>query len=152
MCEPRSVVLQRTIAAALTITAGMLANPGCTGDQGPQGDPGAAGPPGMQGPPGNDDAAAKLPTATPIKHVVIIFGENVSFDHYFGTYPTAKNLAGETRFVAAAGTPKPNNLATPLDDFMKGVLSTSNIIFYVSLAFVGVFLTYRSVDSLRWRG
>jgi ABC-2 type transport system permease protein len=39
-----------------------------------------------------------------------------------------------------------------LDDFMKGVLSTSNIIFYLSLVFVGVFLTYRSVDSLRWRG
>jgi len=39
-----------------------------------------------------------------------------------------------------------------LDDFMKGVLSSSNVIFYVSLAFVGVFLTYRSVDSLRWRG
>src|SRR6266853_137370 len=39
-----------------------------------------------------------------------------------------------------------------LDDFMKGVLSTSNVIFYVSLAFVGVFLTYRSVDSLRWSG
>ena len=26
-------------------------------------------------------------TATPIKHVVVIFDENVSFDHYFGTYP-----------------------------------------------------------------
>jgi len=39
-----------------------------------------------------------------------------------------------------------------LQDFMNGVLSTSNIIFYLSLAFIGVFLTYRSVDSLRWRG
>ena len=39
-----------------------------------------------------------------------------------------------------------------LDDFMKGVLSTSNIIFYLSLTIVGVFLTYRSVDTLRWRG
>jgi ABC-2 type transport system permease protein len=39
-----------------------------------------------------------------------------------------------------------------LDDFMKGVLSTSNVIFYLSLTIVGVFLTYRSVDSLRWRG
>jgi ABC-2 type transport system permease protein len=39
-----------------------------------------------------------------------------------------------------------------LDDFLKGVLSTSNVIFYLSLIFVGVFLTYRSVDSLRWRG
>ena len=26
-------------------------------------------------------------TRTPIKHVVVIFQENVSFDHYFGTYP-----------------------------------------------------------------
>ena len=26
-------------------------------------------------------------TATPIKHLVVIFDENNSFDHYFGTYP-----------------------------------------------------------------
>jgi ABC-2 type transport system permease protein len=39
-----------------------------------------------------------------------------------------------------------------LDDFMKGVLTTTNIIFYLSVIFLGVFLTYRSVDSLRWRG
>ncbi|HEY2600677.1 MAG TPA: alkaline phosphatase family protein [Thermoleophilaceae bacterium] len=32
-------------------------------------------------------------TATPIKHVVVIFQENVSFDHYFGTYPHANGLA-----------------------------------------------------------
>jgi phospholipase C len=30
-------------------------------------------------------------TATPIKHLVIIFGENISFDHYFATYPEALN-------------------------------------------------------------
>ena len=30
-----------------------------------------------------------FPTTTPIKHVVVIFQENVSFDHYFGTYPHA---------------------------------------------------------------
>jgi phospholipase C len=28
-----------------------------------------------------------FPTRTPIKHVVVIFQENSSFDHYFGTYP-----------------------------------------------------------------
>jgi ABC-2 type transport system permease protein len=39
-----------------------------------------------------------------------------------------------------------------LEDFMKGVLSTSHIIFYLSLMLVGLFLTYRSIDSLRWRG
>ena len=37
--------------------------------------------------------------ATPIKHLVIIFQENVSFDHYFGTYPNATNPPGEPKFV-----------------------------------------------------
>src|SRR5664279_627522 len=32
---------------------------------------------------------------TPIRHVVEIFQENVSFDHYFGTYPDAENSDGE---------------------------------------------------------
>src|ERR1700742_341863 len=44
-------------------------------------------------------------TATPIKHVIVIFQENISFDHYFGTYPIAKNLSGETPFKAKPGTP-----------------------------------------------
>jgi phospholipase C len=44
-------------------------------------------------------------SAQVIKHVVVIFDENISFDHYFGTYPNASNLAGETKFTAAAGTP-----------------------------------------------
>src|ERR1700732_4980984 len=35
-------------------------------------------------------------TKTPIKHVVVIFQENVSFDHYFGTYPEAANTSGQT--------------------------------------------------------
>ena len=33
-------------------------------------------------------------TATPIKHLVVIFDENVSFDHYFGTYPTRPTPTG----------------------------------------------------------
>lgn len=52
-------------------------------------------------------------TTTPIKHVVVIFQENVSFDHYFGTYPSAMNLNGEPRFTAAPGTPSVNGL-TPV--------------------------------------
>jgi len=36
-----------------------------------------------------------LATATPIKHLVVIYGENESFDHYFGTYPQSANPAGE---------------------------------------------------------
>ncbi|MGQ4516949.1 alkaline phosphatase family protein [Streptomyces sp. DW26H14] len=53
--------------------------------------------------------AAKAATATPIKHVVVLFDENVSFDHYFGTYPKAANTDG-TRFTAAKGTSAPRNL------------------------------------------
>ncbi len=49
-------------------------------------------------------------TATPIKHVVVIFQENVSFDHYFGTYPHAFNLPGETPFHAKEYTPESNTL------------------------------------------
>ncbi len=49
-------------------------------------------------------------TTTPIKHVVVIFQENVSFDHYFGTYPYAMNPAGEPMFQAAPDTPRVNNL------------------------------------------
>jgi phospholipase C len=49
-------------------------------------------------------------TATPIKHVVVIFQENVSFDHYFATYPRAANPDGEPQFHARAGSPAVNGL------------------------------------------
>jgi phospholipase C len=58
--------------------------------------------------------AQRNSTATPIKHVVIIFGENVSFDHYFGTYPYAANPRNEPRFVAAPGTPSVNGYTAGL--------------------------------------
>jgi Phosphoesterase family len=53
-------------------------------------------------------------TGTPIKHVVVIFGENISFDHYFGTYPNALNPRNEPRFVAAPGTPSVNGYTDAL--------------------------------------
>ncbi len=59
-------------------------------------------------------SAPSTSTGTPIKHVVVIFQENVSFDHYFGTYPTAANPAGEPSFQAAPGTPSVNGLNGPL--------------------------------------
>jgi phospholipase C len=107
-------------------TAGPAGPPGPAGEAGPPGPPGEAGPPGQPGeagPPGfvsdagnvGTGPASQFPTATKIKHLVVIFGENISFDHYFGTYPTAQNNAGEAPFVAAAGTLKPNNLSSPLD-------------------------------------
>jgi phospholipase C len=47
---------------------------------------------------------------TPIRHVVVIFQENVSFDHYFGTYPNAVNTDGQI-FHALPGTPAIDGLA-----------------------------------------
>jgi phospholipase C len=52
-------------------------------------------------------------TATPIKHLVVIFDENESFDHYFGTYPYAANTDG-TKFVPKPGTPTVNGLYTKI--------------------------------------
>jgi phospholipase C len=51
-----------------------------------------------------------FPGKTPIKHVVVIFQENISFDHYFATYPFATNPAGEPVFHAKEDTPRVNNL------------------------------------------
>jgi phospholipase C len=58
-------------------------------------------------------AAPEAATATPIKHLVVIFQENVSFDHYFGTYPNAANTSGQT-FTAAPGTPSVDGLSGSL--------------------------------------
>ncbi len=51
---------------------------------------------------------------TPIQHVVIIFDENVSFDHYFATYPNAQNPPDEPHFTALPGTPAVNGLSGKL--------------------------------------
>ncbi|HLI86372.1 MAG TPA: alkaline phosphatase family protein [Bryobacteraceae bacterium] len=60
--------------------------------------------------------AQATPTATtPIQHVVVIFDENISFDHYFGTYPNAaNNNTTEPAFHAAPNTPTVNGLTGAL--------------------------------------
>src|SRR5260370_32202482 len=67
-------------------------------------------------PPGNGNSNSAPPVvvapttaSAAIKHVVVIFGENISFDHYFGTYPNAANTPGQPQFTPVAGTPIPNN-------------------------------------------
>ena len=50
-------------------------------------------------------ATASVPAVTaaktPIQHLVVIFQENVSFDHYFGTYPDADRTTSAQPFTAA---------------------------------------------------
>jgi len=60
-------------------------------------------------------AAGSGPTTTPIEHLVVIFQENVSFDHYFATYPNAaNNVPGEPAFQAKPNTPNVNGLSGSL--------------------------------------
>ncbi|HEV2673310.1 MAG TPA: alkaline phosphatase family protein [Aliidongia sp.] len=71
-------------------------------------------------------AASSTGTVTPIQHVVVLFQENVSFDHYFGTYPNAANNAGETSYAGVAApafTPKTN---TPTVNGLTPALLTQN--------------------------
>src|SRR6266851_1661169 len=62
-------------------------------------------------------------TTTPIKHLVVIYQENVSFDHYFGTYPHAANTNGQP-FTALPGTPRVNGLLSAAPG--GGTLLTNN--------------------------
>ncbi len=67
-----------------------------------------------------EDEATRSVTTTPIKHVVVIFQENVSFDHYFATYPDAANGPGEPVFKAKRLTPAANTLKS------AGLLAPNN--------------------------
>jgi phospholipase C len=59
-------------------------------------------------------AQADTSTATPIKHLVVISQENVSFDHYFATYPNTQPASGDQSFQASPDTPSVNGLNTLL--------------------------------------
>jgi phospholipase C len=54
--------------------------------------------------------SSNFSTTTPVKHLVVIFQENISFDHYFATYPYARNPHGQPHFSAAQNTPSVNTL------------------------------------------
>jgi phospholipase C len=58
-------------------------------------------------------SSAAASTTTPIQHLVVIYQENVSFDHYFGTYPHVLNNGGHP-FTSQAHTPAVNGLSTSL--------------------------------------
>jgi phospholipase C len=80
---------------------------------------------GQQGP-GFPGHIGEHHTATPIKHLVIIFGENQSFDHYFGTYPLAKNPVGEPPFFPRSFTPPVNGLTFQLLNHNPNFTNTGN--------------------------
>ncbi|WP_407165213.1 alkaline phosphatase family protein [Bradyrhizobium sp. ORS 111] len=66
-----------------------------------------------KGPNGDHDPASKVKTASPIKHVIVLIGENRGFDHTFGVYKpkgrgeTISNLLSKG-IVNEDGSPGPN--------------------------------------------
>ena len=90
------------LGAALTLLAGLSLVPSSAQGTTPTAPPYPVTSPYMTG----------ATTATPIQHLIVIFQENVSYDHYFGTYPNATNPPGEPSFTALPGTPSSNNYLT----------------------------------------
>lgn len=43
------------------------------------------------------------------------------------------------------------SVLTHFEPFSKGIIDTKDVIFYLSMIFLGLFLTARSMESLRWR-
>jgi phospholipase C len=62
---------------------------------------------------GSKTPTAEPATTTPIRHLVVIYQENISFDHYFGTYPHAANVDGQS-FAGKPDTPAVNGLTPDL--------------------------------------
>ncbi len=63
--------------------------------------------------PGRTPAAPATLTGR-LRHIVVIYSENVSFDHYFGVYPRAQNPPGEPAFHALPATPRVDGLTPAL--------------------------------------
>jgi ABC-2 type transport system permease protein len=62
-------------------------------------------------------------------------------------------LSWFTAFDSSAGAQVINYLSivTHFDNFSKGVLDLKDVVFYLSMIFFGLFITARSMESLRWR-
>jgi phospholipase C len=70
--------------------------------------------------------AAQSPSVGKIQHIVVIFQENVAFDHYFATYPKAANPPGEPAFHARPHTPKIDGLSGKLLTANPNFLNKAN--------------------------
>lgn len=61
------------------------------------------------------------------------------------------DVIGQTATATTRAVMTHLSILAHLSDFTNGVLSTSNLIFYLSMTTLGLFLTYRSINALRWR-
>jgi ABC-2 type transport system permease protein len=83
-------------------------------------------------------------TESQIVAVVLTFGVSLAF--------LIINITSNLVSGAAKDVFEYLSVTRHLDDFIKGVIDTSHIIYYITFAFVGLFLAYRSLESMRWKG
>lgn len=93
----------------------------------------------------------------------------VSFGVFFSTLTDNQIIAAVSTFVFilvfwaigwVSGMLSPSlgqilsnfSLIEHFDDFAKGVLDTKHIVYYISFIFMGLFLSFVSIESTRWRG
>ena len=93
----------------------------------------------------------------------------VSFGLFFSTLTDNQIIAAVSTFVFilffwaigwVSGFVSPSlgqtlsgfSLIEHFDDFAKGVLDTKHIVYYISFIFMGLFLSFVSIESTRWRG
>jgi phospholipase C len=95
--------------------------------------------------------------ATPIQHLVVIFGENISYDHYFATYPkvgyNAVNAADAseidiTNFPKNATAPANNNLVAPLNTVTWAALATPTLLSANPNSSTGTGATYNGAAAV----
>ena len=109
--------IRKAVAISLVAVwlSGVVLNPGVLGAAGP-----------AKGMKSAEVTVKKGAPVTPIQHLVVIFQENVSFDHYFGTYPNAANPSGEPQFTPLPETPTVNGLSTALLNNNPNFLNANN--------------------------
>jgi ABC-2 type transport system permease protein len=82
-------------------------------------------------------------TENQIVAVIITFGVSLALF-------VIEQLAGSTTGITQ-NVVNYLSVLSHLEDFIKGVVDTSHVIYYVTFAFVGLFLAYRSLESMRWK-
>jgi len=82
-------------------------------------------------------------TENQIVAVIITFGVNLAL---FVIESLSASATGVTKNVIDY-----ISIISHLEDFTKGVIDTSHIIYYVTFAFLGLFMAYRSLESMRWK-
>ena len=83
-------------------------------------------------------------TENQIIAVIITFGVSLTF--------WLVSVFGSSATGTASAVINYLSIINHIEDFTKGVIDTSHVIYYVTFAFVWLFLAYRSLESMRWRG